>query len=586
MVSLLIFAMQGCQKAPQDEPKMGSGNLLRISTRAMLDGDAKENAIRTLRLVVFNANTGSQTINKLFMTADVASSAIPGNYTYFIKDSEGNYEISELLKKNDIKILLIANEMSDLSDKTMTIEQVKGSILNFRDQYSVGSRTEIDITADPAASTNKGYIPMFSESEVLSQGLWDAAAGKQIRMAMKRSLAKVSIVVKGSDILSPDFVNGDVLEIQSVSVGRMAQFNYLSEIGVEYRAAFTSTPTVNFANPIRITKTNFVGLSTDKLTFYVPEFVMSENFLNGKQYCYLQVNALYTQVSGATIQTSFRIPLGDGVRKLYETPSVGLDNLTTKDLSITRNNYYNFEATISSIGTLEALHVDATVKDWQKTVDVDGDVVAPVLNISTQVSKMSEDKVRVYFWNNRADVFIEPQGTKNGVNFQVNDVFVNASASAGVSTSNFKIFNSADGQHFPFNGYIELQFKDLATYTGDSDVYNLIFKTGKLTRNLTVEANPVIGQVKFDANGGAFAGGENQLVYDIRLSEVGLNHSLIGSIMKITDPNAGLSHPGSRFTEWTYTRNGTNVAISDASGKVSVTMNRYVTTLYAAWAIK
>lgn len=583
----LAAVLFGCGKERvfPDPPPAESQNILRISTSIAANGSDAENAIRTLRLFVFDADAGQLLFNKLYLTADAASAGTPGSYSYFIKDSEGNYIISELMSKISIKVLLVANEMSPLEGLNYTVDQIKGTILHYRNMYANGSATDILIDGLGTTSDNKGYIPMFAESGTISHGNWDASSGKVVRLRMVRCLAKVTVLIRSGEMTDPAFTDGDELAIQSVSIGRMPIYGFLGETGIGYRASFTSTSTIPFGKPIVITQKNGTEQVTDQLVFYVPEYMIDQAQTDNGQYCYLQVDAQYTKQSGETTASRYRIPLGNGVGKLYGSSPAGIGMLTPQDLTLSRNNQYNIDATVKTIGSLEALSVNVTVKEWEKTENINGDINTPLLNVSNLVTKMSESKVRVYFWTNQPDPYVEEQGLKNGTDsYRVNDVFREISSTAGNSTPNFQIFTNSSSQYYPYNGYIEFEFDDAGLYTGSPDTYSVVLHTGKLTRTLTVEANPVVGQIVFDANGGTTADGTGKIVQDIRVSDVGLGTYIIGDILTEADPRAQITPPaGKSFSLWSYEKEGLLPVPGISGGMLSVTMTGYVTTLFALW---
>lgn len=574
---------QSCRKQIDEEP-VTTSNFLRISTSAVNNGDVAENAIRTLRLFIFDKE-GNLVINKLFQTKDAQSGSISAQYTYFVKDDAGNYQISELIKKGDIYVMMVANEISPLNKTTYTMDEIRGELLNFRDMYhGTEAYTDIVITGVDNGVDNKGFIPMFAESGLVTQGNWDVALGKVINLRLVRNLAKLSIKIKGSSISDPTFENGDELIIKSISVGRMPIYSFLGYVGTDVLAPFTFSSTVNFKTPITIKGGINNPVETDKLTLYITEYLITQQSIDNLLYAFLQINAVLNKADGSEIFTNYRIPIGNGMSKLYGMNVVRPQDLSISDLTVTRNNHYNLEATIKTVGALEALQVDAIVKGWESTVDVNGDDSAPLLNVSSIVTKMTESKGRVHFWTNQPDIHIEATGSTDGGSFVVNDLFKNLSSNPGSSTTNFVINAAGTGQYFRYNGYIDFEFVNPNTYIETPKLYTVVLKSGKLSRSITVESNPVVGQIVFDANGGSFPGNVRTFTKELRLSDIGLDTPLVSSIVTIGDPRANLTPPpGKILAWWVYSLNGPSAANPVGEGKLEVTMSEYVIKLYALW---
>lgn len=587
LLGLCVLVLLGCQQTrelDEQEPLKGERNVLRISTSAVNNGDDAENAIRTLRLFIFDKD-GAMVFNKLFHTNEAQSGSTGSGYTYFLKTDDGGYQISELLKKMDIQVLMVANEMRSFDQPTYSIDAVRGAVLNFREMYrGSGNFTDIAITGLDNGADNKGFIPMFAETGIIAQGNWDAVMGKVLNLRLVRTLAKASITIKAQEINDPNFNVGDQLIISSASIGRMPAQSFLGYVASDLHVPFTLSSTVQFNNPITINHGSTTPLSTDKLTFYITEYLIDQTLVDNGQYAFLQVNGVLKRASGDEVQTIYRIPIGNGVKKLYGAGAVRPEDLSPSDLTVTRNNYYAFEAGLSTIGSIQALEINVSVKDWEATVDVNGSDDTPLLSVSTLLTKMTENKVRVHFWTNEQNVGIEALGTTAGAGFTVNDVFKNLSATPGSSTSNFVVIPSSSAQYHRFNGYMDFEFNDPTRYTATPQTYTVVLRAGQLTRTLTIEANPVVGRIVFQANGGRFAGNTDKLVKELRLSEVGMSQKLVGSILTVDDPRAGLTPPnGKTLIGWSYFINGASIATPLPNDQLSVTMSGYGTTLYALW---
>lgn len=577
-IALSLLILTGCQKY-LPEPSY-ENNAIKIITKAGGGSDA-ENAVRTLRLFIFSGDGNKLILNKLYLTSEASQVApAPGSYTYFIKNTDG-YIISEMISKEDIRIIMVANEMSPLDMKDATYDYVKGLTLDYYGTYNSAGAMNIVIEGTNSAS-NTGYIPMVAETGIYTPNQWNAGNGNSIDLNLKRTLAKVDVRVKSLGNVA-GLEPGDKLTIQSASIIRVPTYCYLGDTMLSYSDKLVSNVTKPFLTPIQIDG-SVTPLQTDILTFYVPEYNITSLYLNEGQYMCIQINAeYYSDDTKETIKSVYRIPLGNGTDKLYDPINpANIADLTVEDLTVSRNMSYNVEATVGTIGKLEVLQVALTIKDWEGTVDVDGDAESPRLNIATLQAKMSDTRVRVYFWTNKPDVAVMPEGQKNGVPFTVNDVFTNLSGAAGINTSNFKLFANGETHYYPYSGYMDLEFNNPADYKGATETYTIALNAGGLKRNIDIIANPIVGQIVFNPNGGTALPGA-QMVFDVKYSDLN-TPGIIGNDILIANPIDYITPPtGKIFRFWSYSLDQEQDVINSDQPVCTVTLNGYRTEVYAFW---
>ena len=584
VLSPLLLLAGGCQKESAGPDPNGADGALVISAKASEPGTDAENAIRTLRLFVFSTDDGTMLLNKMYKTADAAADVPQGSYTYFVNQG-GAYRISEMLPKQNINVMLLANETAAM-DGDYTMDQVRDFQLRYYNQYGSTDVMDVKITGTDNGADNRGYVPMFTEIGELSLFQWNAGNGRIVDMPLKRNLAKVALKLEAGAINDPAFqVGRDKITIKSASVVRIPQFSYVGDVSLTYAGPLISSATKTFSQPIETDGTT-TGQTTDQLTFYVPEYVIAQDYADNGQYTYIQVNAeYYSADTGETISSVYKIPLGNGVNKLYDASApADLKDLTREDFVVSRNTLYNVQATVSSKGTLQVFQVTVGIEPWTAGEDVNVDSDTPLLNVSNLSVDMSASKVRVYFWTNQANSYIEAAGKKNATaDFDVNTVFSDLSGTAGANTGNFHIYAAGEDKQYPYNGYIDLRFADAATYSGDSDIYTLMLNAGGLRRSISVQANPVMGTIVFDANGGTTADGTGSVVHSVKYGELGGN-ALVGSTLSVADPQGQFTAPtGKAFLYWSYSKTGVPAVNAPTLGSCQVVPTGTTTTVYAIW---
>lgn len=576
-LSVLLFgACSESLSAPESPPASGSGALM-ITAKATAPGTAAENAIRTLRLLVYSVDGGELLVNKLLMTEDALTEIPSGTYTYFAVVN-GQYTISEMLPKKAIRAYLVANETRSFDPKP-TEEQVRDRQVNLYAIYGTGGTLDIPVIGTDPAS-NRGYIPMFAQSETMEPYQW-AGGGKVVRMEMERTLAKVTVRIKGGAMTDPVFTPGDKISIKSAAIVHIPQYFYLGNSAFSNSASLISTSVQPFATPIEIDGVS--ESATDQLTFYIPEHIISQAYVDNGQYTYIQVDGeYYSSDAGETIRNVYEIPLGNGVGKLYDAVNPArIEDLTVPDLTVSRNVHYDVEAQVATIGKLEGLQVVVKVLDWDGEEQVNGDVDAPLLNVSSVSVVMINNKTRVSFWTNRSNVYVEPTLKtyhESGYvgNHQANTIFTDISGAPGVSTSKFKLYANGENKYYPYNGYIDLEFINPPTTrstAGPVDSYEIVLNADGLRRTIQIRPNKET-VLYFRTTEGAGVG-----VFETSIWTSDLGG---GNKVYIEDPRAKFTPlPGRVFTGWSTSPNNVpNIPV--VGTKLEITLP--AATLWACWA--
>ena len=589
LFGLLSLFSIGCSNEQEigAPPVDASGNaVLRLSVRAAgisteIGADA-ENAIRSLRIFYFTEN-GSLFASHYYEPKDLMSE-LPTDpkkaYDYYIKDGD-SYVISKLFAKEvPLKVIVVANELSSLNGITK-IEDIRGAVLRYYDTYNNSNRLNIEITG--TGNTNRGFIPMYSESALMSVYEWDASNGKTVRMDLKRSLAKVTVKIKKGTKPADVQGNGN-LKINSVSIVNVPRRAWLDRSDLEYSDIYASTIIQTFSTPLVIYADNSGNSgteSTDVLTFYIPEHNLSDVAHTNGLYTYIQVNGKFTEADGTTeTNTSYQIPLGDGI-SAYNGSSVPT-NLPLKDLHISKNTCYKVEASVTSKGKLERFEVKVTPKDWEIPDEIEADLGVPYLNVTSLHVDMSEKEVRVHFWTNQENPYISSDGLMRMENAPespiiVNDVFNELASASGSQNTNFVYEALPRGGYY---GYMSFVFKNADTYI-NAGVYKLTLNAGKLTRTIEVNSNPIIGKIVFDGNGGQIES-QNSYTREIRYAEW-LNDAFFGEIYKMSEPT--FTPPaGYEFFTWVYSSEDRE--IDSASGELNIVIGGYITGVKALWKKK
>lgn len=543
-------------------------------------GTDVENAIRTLRVFYFNEDSTLYT-TQYYETKDVMS-GLPSDpkqkYDYFIKDGE-SYVISKLMKKEvPLKVIVVANELGSL-DGITKITDIKGTVLRYYDNYYNNNKLNITITG--TGNSNRGYIPMYSESAFMSVYDWDASNSKTVEMNLKRALAKVTVQIKKGT--TPTDVTGNgKLEVISASISGVPQYAWLDRSDLTYRDIYVSTDTKDFSTRLTIHPSNIGNESTDMLTFYIPEHNLLGEALTNDIYTQIQVNAQFTEADGMTVtNTSYHIPLGDGIAA-YNGSLIDIDALTAEDLHISKNTCYQVVASVTTTGKLERFEVKVKPEEWNTPIDIEANIGVPFLNVTSLNVDMSEKAVIVYFWTNQENPYLMEGGTKieeggQSSPVKVNDVFTELASPEGSTSTNFQYAALSQGG---YNGFMKFIFKEDAEYLTIA-AYTLTLKAGKLTRTITVNANPVIGKIVFDGNGGLFAS-ENTYTKEVRYANLPLDGLFFGKEYEVPAPSVNAPSGGYSFFSWVYSIGERQVETKN-NGNLNIVISGYVTEVKALW---
>ncbi|WP_293712548.1 fimbrial protein [uncultured Parabacteroides sp.] len=561
-----------------------SGNaVMRISVRAAgvstEVGNVAENAIRSLRVFFFTQD------NSLFATQyyedkDLMSS-LPTDpkkaYDYFIKDGD-SYVISKLFKKEvPLKIIVVANELSSLTGVTK-IDDIKGTVLRYYDNYNSNGKLDINIAG--SGGTNRGYIPMYSETGLMSVYEWDASNGKDVKMNLERALAKVTLKIKKGDTFS-DVSGKGKLEIASASIVNVPRRAWLDRSDLGYSDTYVSTLAKNFGTHLVIEPTTTGDVSTDVLTFYIPEHNLVEAAFNNGIYTYIQVNGEFTEADGSTkTNTSYQIPLGDGV-SAYNGGSIDVGNLSLKDLHISKNTSYQVVASVATKGKLERFEVKVTPKEWENPENIEANLGIPYLNVTSLHVDMSEKRVNVYFWTNQDKPYIGEDGVMKDENqseslITVNTVFKDLSCSLGNTTTHFDYKALSKGG---YTGSMIFEFDNDDRYENIA-TYKLTLHAGELTRTIEVNSNPIIGKVVFDGNGGKIES-EDTYMKEIRYADWP-GTTFFGGEYEIASPSYTSPAADKEFLMWVYSGDERQVDV-DNDGKLKIIIGGYITGIKALW---
>lgn len=580
LLCILVW-MSSCTENPFDcDPIASEQSPLMISTRALSEGTNVENALRTLRLVIFQSD-GALLVNNKYNTADAGSQPPTGTYDYFLKTGD-SYLFSKMLPKVSIRVYLVANEMRSL-DGIRSEEEIEKARLNYNTRYT-NEQGAMDIVIDnqPTADyPNRGYIPMYAKSGLLTPHQWSTSNQQEVQMPLVRALAKVVLQLKSGTMTEGALTHpDDKLTVNSASLMHVPTSCLLGDPSMVYDETLVSAATRNFVTPLVITNSTGADQTSDQLTFYLPEYIISQAGVDAKEYTYVQINATYhSGDTGEDIHSTYRIPIGDGVDKLYPG-NRDVSTLTRADLTVSRNSLYNIEATVTTKGKLEIYQIETKITDWADPIGIDGDINTPVLNVTSTQVNMSAQTVKVHFWTNQSMPYIEESGTEGTgqTAIKVNELFNDLHADPGISTTHFKLFADAENNYLPYNGYIEFQFKEEGHYIVNQ-VYTVTLCAGKLKRVLTVIGNPVVGEVIFMANGGIGADFKQELQYsDTKGVELAGATVLLEGPTNFTPPTAE-----STLLGWSDAMSGAFMPKDETSDKYKITLSGYITRLNAWW---
>lgn len=350
---------------------------------AVENGTPAEDEIQTLRLIAYEYNGTNylgQKANAYHTAAEAAT-------------SDGTYQIRvEIPQGITIRIFIVANEKAEwnLGNQAMSANSLQNKVIDH-------------LKAEATVDIQPPFV-MFAESEVIESTDYLAR-----QIPLTRAIAKVSLSLQayfdkiaglnGGDIT---LVNAELKQLpktQKVAPGFSFMGNESLDLSNTASKSFTFTPVVD-------TESSVIGFTTkaaQKLVFYLPEY----NISNKAFYSFIQINGQYTPLgSSSSIPITYRIPIGNGVQKLYESPATNsVGQLTTDDLTITRNNHYEFDATILTLGETDGILLYVKAQPWTEGETVEGiSPEAPYLNVSNiEITLTNDTTKRIYFWTNQPE---------------------------------------------------------------------------------------------------------------------------------------------------------------------------------------
>lgn len=411
--------------------------------RAIESGTSAEDGVQTLRLIAYEYN-GTNYLAQKANTYYTAAEASAGNGTYQIR--------MEIPQGIAVRIFVVANEKAqwNLGDQAMSAYSLQNKIIN---------HLEAGITLD----IQPPFV-MFSESETIESFNYQPQ-----EVTLVRTVAKVSISLqaKFDQIVG---LNGGSITISSAALKRLPNTQKVApgfpfagneELDLSNTASkdFTFVPVVNAQNNV----TGFTTEATRKLIFYLPEYTIS----NKNYYSFIQIEGQYTPLgSSSSIPITYRIPIGNGVQKLYNGSGIlSVDQLLADDLTITRNNHYEFDATLQTLGETDGLLFYVKAQPWMEGETTEGvSPGAPYLNVSNIELTLTDTTFkRIYFWTNQPEktVRVMPtiQDTANATRplsdfFDITMLFANTqqtngsieiSARMGIPAGQYVIYLNAGG---------------------------------------------------------------------------------------------------------------------------------------------
>lgn len=402
----LMLLLWGCAKESEIAPSDVAEELatLSVSTRTG-ETDAHiaeaESTVKTLRLMVFNSS-GDQVFNKQY-------AAGAGNPEDILKAPGGVYHILERLPKNigAIKICLIANERSrwNLGRTTnkVTYALLKAKVIDFGADYAdlVNSgNNNLDVVP------GDGNFVMFAET---SETFGENGASIVAPVPLIRTVAKVTLnlVFDLSNIVGLDYAAGDNLTFQHASIQHQPLESYLNGTTAYVEDVFMPTS----PQPLHAVNTLGTRYEIDPVVFYIPEHLLSEASYAGGTHTYIQLAATYTTALGVSMQVSYRVPLGNGMQKLFTDANY----LPTKtDYTISRNTHYMVNGTVNKIGEQDGVQLNLSIQAWDE-VEIDAAKFEPYLNVSDLYLNLAyadftvNQSDRLYFWSNmpQAELSVE-----------------------------------------------------------------------------------------------------------------------------------------------------------------------------------
>ena len=464
MTFLSLILLSGCmqEELPDTEMNEGDKAVLSLMTRVGGTGTAEsdeERIVNTLRLMVFN-QSGVLAYNKLY--TDVNN---------ILKEKDGIFYIRERLPKTleNIKICLIANECLswDLNDGkneyggVLTYTQLKDKYIDFSrdyDHFFSESMDNMDIYQ------GNGNFVMFAEA---STPFGQGGETVDVPLALVRMVAKVTMSLS-FDLTAISGVNyeaGDRLVLNYASIINQPLESYLTPKTYQLEESIFLSTSTKQLNTVKEASTAY---TTQPVTFYIPEHLLSEVSFGEKDYTYIQIVGTYISAGGVDMLVSYKVPLGNGVQKIFSNASY---TPVAKDYNIERNHHYIVNGKITKLGEFDGLELKLSIVDWGKGEDIEVERPAPYLNVSEidwGVGLAADDAIfvdavrtdNVFFWTNQPNESIRIEEVEWNVykaDGQLVADLMDVYPDAPVSCMLYK-YTAGGDYFFENNGYVKLDF--------------------------------------------------------------------------------------------------------------------------------
>lgn len=480
LVVIIVMSVVGCTKEllTDELPSEYNGVMLSLFTRAneRNAGSGNESTIKTLRLMVFNSG-GVQIANSYYEGASLEG----------LKGDGEIYTVTERLPRDlgQVKVCLIANEPSSW-DLGRTINKVSYTVLNNltirydRDFDFIGNNSnndDLNLHISP-----DDYFLMYVETAV-SFVAGDVSLTEVL--PLKRTVAKVSLTLSYDRLLDVDYDNGEDFALKSVSIQNQPIYSYFFGRMYDGDALFsTAYQSLEYDPTNKATRT---------VAFYIPEYYLSAESFNTRLYTYIEVLGEYT-TGGVRIPVVYKIPLGEGVQKMYTDGSYVP---IISDYSIVRNHHYIVDGKVTKLGEKEGFQAKISIAPWVDGGNVDVDDSAPYLNVSdivlnqTVYSSVPDVSNKIFFWSNQPQnlITITPVNT---VYYDSGGLEVNVSGFPAdllplISVNLIKYSTEINGSNFfENNGHVIIDVKLPSYIMWNKLVVTFQIQAGNLKRHVTL----------------------------------------------------------------------------------------------------
>lgn len=415
------------------------------------NGTSAEDDVQNLRLIVYEYN-GTNYLAQKANVYNTAAEASAGNGTYHIR--------VEIPHGIAVRVFVVANEKAEwnLGVPSMNAGTLRNKVIDH-----IGEKATMDIQPP---------FVMFAETETIESSDYQVRQVSLIRTVAKVSLSVQAVFdqiagLNGGEIAINNAELKRLPKTQKVAPGFIFDGDADQDLSNTDSESFMLTPTVDGANRV----TGFTTEASKKLVFYLPEYNISDK----AYYSFIQINGQYTPLGSSTsLPITYRIPLGNGVQQLYagdSRPSIG--QLSADDLTISRNNHYDFEATIQTLGEADGMLLHVKALPW-----TDGETIeavspgAPYLNVSNiEITLPDSNPKRIFFWTN------QPQ--------DVVGIMPNATDGSGTTVALDNLFDIT--VHFEnttqTNGTVEIK----ALQNTSSGNYTICLNAGGLRRYILIK---------------------------------------------------------------------------------------------------